>query len=316
MRHSGQGRRRAQLLRSGESSADKARITAIVVAFDSAHALPDCLGALAREGAPVIVVDNASSDSSAELAERLGARVIRNARNEGYGRANNSGARAAESDFLLIVNPDIALEPGAVAALLAAAERYPDAGLLAPRIVEADGRFFFQPRSLLSPYLKNPGGRLALPEGDACAPYLSGACFMIRRALFLRLGGFDENIFLFYEDDDLCRRIADAGHALVHVHAAVARHGRGRSSAPKPGRLFKSRWHQAWSRAYVARKYGLPSPAPAHFALNAFRTAGACLTFNRTIIERYGGSAAGAWAAMTGRTALAYEGLEGEGGQS
>ena len=206
MRHSGQGRRRAQLLRSGESSADKARITAIVVAFDSAHALPDCLGALARERAPVIVVDNASSDSSAELAERLGVRVIRNARNEGYGRANNSGARAAESDFLLIVNPDIALEPGAVAALLAAAERYPDAGLLAPRIVEADGRFFFQPRSLLSPYLKNPGGRLALPEGDACAPYLSGACFMIRRALFLRLGGFDENIFLFYEDDDLCRR--------------------------------------------------------------------------------------------------------------
>jgi len=217
-----------------------AGVTAIVVAFDSAHALPDCLGALSREGVPVIVVDNASLDSSADLAAALGARVIRSARNEGYGRANNRGARAADSDFLLIVNPDIVLDPGAVAALVAAAARYPDAGLLAPRIVEPDGRVFFQPRSLLSPYLPNPSGRLNLPGGDVCAPFLSGACFIIRRALFQQLGGFDPNIFLFYEDDDLCRRVADAGHALVHVHAAIARHGRGRSSAPKPGRVFRA----------------------------------------------------------------------------
>jgi N-acetylglucosaminyl-diphospho-decaprenol L-rhamnosyltransferase len=292
-----------------------AAVTAIVVAFDSAHALPDCLGALGREGVPAVVVDNASQDGSADVAERLGARVIRNPRNEGYGRANNRGAAVADGDFLLIVNPDIVLDPDAVAALLAAAARYPDAGLLAPRIVEPDGRVFFQPRSLLSPYLPNPGGRLSLPEGDVCAPFLSGACFLIRRALFLELGGFDPNIFLFYEDDDLCRRVADAGHALVHVQAAVARHGRGRSSAPKPGRIFRGRWHQAWSQAYVARKYGLPNPAPAHFGLNALRAAGSCLTLNRAMIERYGGSAAGAWAALRGRTALGREGLSEPGGE-
>ena len=155
-----------------------------------------------------------------------------------------------------------------------------------------------------------------MPEGDCLRAVSLGRLLHDPARAVPAARRLRQNIFLFYEDDDLCRRIADAGHALVHVHAAVARHGRGRSSAPKPGRLFKSRWHQAWSRAYVTRKYGLPNPAPAHFALNAFRTAGACLTFNRTIIERYGGSAAGAWAAMTGRTALAYEGLEGEGGQS
>jgi N-acetylglucosaminyl-diphospho-decaprenol L-rhamnosyltransferase len=292
-----------------------AGVTAIVVAFDSAHALPDCLGALGREGVPAVVVDNASQDGSADVAERLGARVIRNPRNEGYGRANNRGAAVADGDFLLIVNPDIVLDPDAVAALLAAAARYPDAGLLAPRIVEPDGRVFFQPRSLLSPYLPNPVGRLSLPEGDVCAPFLSGACFLIRRALFLELGGFDPNIFLFYEDDDLCRRVADAGHALVHVHGAVARHGRGRSSAPKPGRIFRGRWHQAWSRAYVARKYGLPNPAPAHLGLNALRVAGSCLTLNRAMIERYGGSAAGALAALRGRTALDHEGLSDRGGE-
>ncbi|WP_457092692.1 glycosyltransferase family 2 protein, partial [Microvirga sp. P5_D2] len=271
-------------------------VTAIVVTFDSAHALPECLGALRTDGVPVLVVDNASTDDTAALAEGQGARVIRNPSNEGYGRANNSGARAADTEFVLIVNPDCIVEAGAVAALIDAARRYPDAALFAPQIVEPSGRVFFQPRSLLSPYLHNPGGKLVLPEGEACAPFFSGACFLIRRDVFLKLGGFDENIFLFYEDDDLCRRIADAGSALVYVPQAVVRHGRGRSSEPKRGRIYTSRWHQAWSRAYVSRKYGLPNPAPGMFAVNAFKALGACLTFQRKLVERYGGSAAGAWA--------------------
>lgn len=284
-------------------------VTAIVVAFDSAHALPECLGALVADGVPALVVDNASTDETVALAEGQGARVIRNARNEGYGRANNIGARAASTEFLLVVNPDCTLERGAVAALVDAARRYPDAGLFAPRIIEPSGRVFFQPRSLLSPYLHNPQGRLVLPEGEACAPFFSGACFLIRRDLFLRLGGFDENIFLFYEDDDLCRRVADAGHALIYVPQAMVRHGRGRSSEPKRGRIFTSRWHQAWSRAYVSRKYGLPNPAPRMFAVNALKSLAAGLTFRRKLIERYGGSAAGAWAFLIGRQALRREGL-------
>ena len=142
--------------------------------------------------------------------------------------------------------------------------------------------------------------------------YCSGAFLMLKRALFRDLGGFDENIFLFYEDDDLCRRIADAGRALVHVHGAVALHGRGASSAPEPGRVRRSRWHQAWSRSYVSRKYGLPDPTGAMLAKNGVKALLAALAFRRSGIERYGGSVAGAWAARRGRSALAREGLEEE----
>ncbi|WP_230534550.1 glycosyltransferase family 2 protein [Microvirga roseola] len=284
-------------------------VTAIVVTFDSAHALPECLGALKAEGVSILVVDNASSDNTVAVAEGQGAQVVRNARNEGYGRANNIGARAAKTEFLLVVNPDCVVEQGAVAALVEAARRYPDAGMLAPKIVEPSGRVFFQPRSLLSPYLHNPQGKLVLPEGEACAPFVSGACFLIRRELFLDLGGFDQNIFLFYEDDDLCRRVADSRHALIYVPQAVVRHGRGQSSGEKRGRIFTTRWHQAWSRAYVSRKYGLPNPAPGMFAVNAMKTAAASLTFRRKLIERYGGSAAGAWAFLKGRKALEREGV-------
>lgn len=286
-----------------------AAITAIVVSYDSAEVLPACLDALAGESVPAIVVDNASGDDSRAIAAKRGARVIANARNEGYGRANNLGVAAADTPYVLIVNPDLEMKPGAAAALLEAAERYPDAGMLAPRIVEPSGRVFLQPRSLLSPGHLNRSGTMAVPGGDACLPFLSGACLLVRRELFLALGGFDPAIFLFYEDDDLCRRMRDAGHALVHVHGAEARHGRGKSSAPSPQRRFKARWHLAWSERYIARKYGLPQPKPVRTLENLGKALGYGLLLKREKMFAHAGSAAGARAWARGETALVHEGL-------
>ena len=72
-------------------------LAAIVVAHDSAEVLPECLAALARETIPALVVDNASRDASTAVAEAVGAHVVRNARNEGYGRAANRGAPATRA---------------------------------------------------------------------------------------------------------------------------------------------------------------------------------------------------------------------------
>ncbi|WP_092161972.1 glycosyltransferase [Bosea sp. CRIB-10] len=284
-------------------------VTAIVVSFDSAQVLPACLSALAGEGIEAIVVDNASGDASVEIAERHGAQVLRNARNEGYGRANNRGARAAATPFILIVNPDLEVQPGAVAALLAAAEAYPDAAAFAPRLVEPSGRVFLQPRSLLSPDHLNQAARITLPEGDACLPFLSGACLLLRREVFLGLGGFDPAIFLFYEDDDLCRRLREAGHALVHVEGAAARHGRGKSSAPSPQRRFTARWHLAWSEHHVARKWGLPVPGRVKTIENAAKAIGYGLILRQDKMYAHAGSVAGALAARAGRSALSRQGL-------
>lgn len=287
-----------------------AAITAIVVSHDSAEVLPACLDALAREGVPAIVVDNASADGSRDVAEARGAQVIANGRNEGYGRANNIGVAAAATPYVLIVNPDLEIGAGAAEALLAAAERYPDAGMLAPRVVEPSGRIFLQPRSLLSPPHLNRSGAMVVPEGDACLPFLSGACLLIRRELFLALGGFDPAIFLFYEDDDLCRRMRDAGHALIHVHGAEARHGRGRSTAPSPQRRFKARWHLAWSEGYISRKYRLSEPGPIRTLEHLGKAIGYGLLLNREKMSAHAGSVAGARAWRRGESALAHEGLE------
>src|SRR5689334_9657725 len=92
---------------SGESilEHEQPRVVAVVVAYDSARSLPACLAALDRQGVPIIVVDNASSDGTAAVARQAGARVIANDKNEGYGRGNNQGIRAAEgADWCMIVN--------------------------------------------------------------------------------------------------------------------------------------------------------------------------------------------------------------------
>jgi GT2 family glycosyltransferase len=284
-------------------------VIAIIVAYDSAVVLPACLAALARQGVKAIVVDNASGDASAAVAEKAGAQVIRNARNEGYGRAMNIGMRAAADKFCLLLNPDLVLEPGGVAALEDAARAYPQAGMLAPRLIEPDGRLFFQKRSLLAPYLKNELGAPCQPEGDCCAPFLSGACLLVDRDLALSLGGFDEKIFLFYEDDDLCRRVILAGRALVHVHAASATHLRGGSSARRPGSIFKARWHMAWSAGYVARKHDLEDASWRVMLVNGLKFCMAALARNRVRMERYGGSAAVAFAWLRRKSALGREGL-------
>jgi N-acetylglucosaminyl-diphospho-decaprenol L-rhamnosyltransferase len=285
-------------------------ITAILVTFNSANILSRGLQALASQGVQLIIVDNASDDESVQIARDFGAHVIENTRNQGYGRANNQGVRAALTPYVLIVNPDVEMDEGSVEALLECTQRYPEAGIIAPQIREPSGRIFFQPRSMLSSTLTNPQGVLHIPQGDACTPFVSGACMLMARERFLAMGGFDEQIFLFYEDDDLCRRMMDAGHAVIFCPEAKALHLRGKSTAPAKGRVYKSRWHQAWSRAYVAHKYGLASPVWRDVLINAPKALGACLILQPALIERYGGTLAGAYAALRKRSALQQEGLE------
>jgi GT2 family glycosyltransferase len=287
----------------------RSAVTAIVVSFESAGVLPACLQALERNGVGVVVVDNASLDDSAGISEATGAYVIRNQLNQGFGRANNQGVTAATTPWVLILNPDVVLSGDCVSELLKAAERYRDGAIFAPRLVEPDGRVFFQAQSLLSPpHLNRARKGAATPEGDVCAPFLSGACLMVRRELFLAHGGFDPDIFLFYEDDDLCRRLGQEG-GLIHVDAARAGHLRGGSSAPKKGRRFTTRWHMAWSHCHVAAKWGLPSPAIGGFLSNLFKTLGYRLLLKPDMVERHWGSAIGYLAFMRGRSALARQGI-------
>lgn len=233
------------------------RLSIVVVTHDSAAVVAGCLGAL-PVAADLVVVDNGSRDGTiaAALLARPDAAVVANAENLGFGRAVNQGVAVTRRDLVLVINPDCRLAPGAAAALVAAADRYADAALFAPQLVDSSCRI--QPSHDVALGRRRHYGRRGreVPEGDLCADFLSGAAFVVRRAAWDAVGGFDERFFLFYEDDDLCLRLRAAGHGLVLVDGATAMHLGGASAPRHAGRLFFRALHMARSRVLFERKYG------------------------------------------------------------
>jgi GT2 family glycosyltransferase len=229
------------------------RVSIVTVTHDSAGVLPGFLAAC-PPGCPVIVVDNASRDGGAALAEASGARVIRSAANLGFGAGSNRGLAQVGTEFALLANPDARLSATAVLALLRAAEAFPEAAILAPLIRDADGAPVrsWDAGQLRRRRLARRRAAEPWPEGPLCAEHVSGACMLLRPAEGLR---FDEGFFLYYEDDDLCAEARRRGRAVVLVPDAGVRHAGGASSAPSAAlSAFKAR-HMAWSRLRFLAKH-------------------------------------------------------------
>ena len=119
------------------------RVTIVTVTYNSADVLGDCLASIDLHGGDgrAIVVDNASTDSSAEVARAASfVTVIRAEENEGFSKANNRALRMIETEFALILNPDARLTSSAIPQLLAAADRHLAAAAFGPKTVFGDGR--------------------------------------------------------------------------------------------------------------------------------------------------------------------------------
>lgn len=233
------------------------RVTVVTVAHNSLAVLPGMLASL-PPGAFCVIVDNASTDQDAlaKLAEQHGAELIRNDDNRGFGTACNIGAARADTEFLLFLNPDARLEDGALEALVAAAETYPDAVAFNPAISEANGRPYFKRGSVLLPRSeKLPSG---WPEADRVVPVLTGAAFFVRHAAFEAVGGFDPAIFLYHEDDDLALRLRAQCGTLMFLRDARVMHDAGNSTVRSPQSAAFKAFHMGRSRVYATRKHHLP----------------------------------------------------------
>ena len=241
--------------RDDEARAALARVTIVTVAYDSARVLGGFLESCPAVAA-VIVVDNASRDASRSIAAEGGARVLQLPRNRGFGAGCNAGMAAAETEFVLLANPDSRLSAEAVHRLVAAADAFATAAILAPMIRDEDG-------SLVRSWDAAQARRRALPrrreaepwpEGPLCAEFASGACMLLRARAGLR---FDEALFLYYEDDDLCDAARTAGHAIVLVPDAVVTHAGGGSTTPSRALLRFKAHHMALSRLiHMAKRQG------------------------------------------------------------
>lgn len=238
-----------------------ARVTVVTVTHDSAGAIGGFLASL-PPGVPLVVVDNASGDGTADrvAAAAPHAAILRNAANRGFGAGCNAGIDRAGTEFVLLLNPDARLAAGAIEALVAAADAWPDAGILAPAIVGADGRRVRSTDAAQRRRRRLPRRRDGepWPEGPVCVEFASGAAMLLRPADALR---FDESLFLFYEDDAICAAALARGRPVIHVPDAVVAHAGGRSSAPSLRIRWRKAFHMALSRQVYRARHDSPDAA-------------------------------------------------------
>jgi GT2 family glycosyltransferase len=230
-------------------------ISVVVINWNGRDYLRACLEALARQrnaDFEVIVVDNGSSDGSVEMARsefaaRSGFRVsvIANSVNRGFCAANNQGFEAARGRFVALLNNDAEAEPDFLAALRGAFDAAPDIGMAAAKVlVHEDPRRIDKVGHLIYPDGQNRGrgtGEIDQGQYDRVEECLwpDGCAAMYRKAMLDRIGGFDEDLFLFGDDSELGLRARIAGWRCLYMPAAVVRHRRGGTmSAGSIRRIF------------------------------------------------------------------------------
>jgi len=232
-------------------------VTVVIVTFNSAAVVRNCLASVPA-GTPVVVVDNASGDDTPAVvrATAPGAHLIVNRHNEGFGRGAAIGLAEVSGTFGFLLNADTRLRPDTIERLHAAAARYPDAGMLAPASWTPDGELQAGRRTIFSPAAHGgPSRGPFVPAGDCCLDYVGGSSMFFRMEAYRAIGGFDDDVFLYYEDDDICHRMRLAGWSLVHVADAHLDHLAGRSTGGIPHLEWWKHWHMAWSRLHMLRKH-------------------------------------------------------------
>jgi GT2 family glycosyltransferase len=229
-------------------------VDVVIVNYRSYDELRRCLASL-EPARPhlrhVTVVDHESDlDAAARIADRFPwAYIVERSTNEGFATGVNLGVRLTDSPFLLLLNPDCVAEEAAVRGLLQFARTRPDAAVIGPRILDSDGSVQGSARRfpgittaiagrsswLTRRFPGNPLSRSNLPAlAGQTRPlevdWVSGACMLIRRTAFEQVAGMDEQFFLYWEDADFCRRLAQEGWRTLYFPAASVVHAGGRSS--------------------------------------------------------------------------------------
>lgn len=236
-------------------------LSVVIVNYNSAAVIKSCLGPLANFG-QIIVVDNASTDDSVERVRQVCANaiIILNSENFGYGTAVNQGISRVKTPYVLVINPDAILKAEAVESLISIAKTYKNTAIVAPLL--------YSPKRGLELELKGPGGQghhrtEFTPDGDFCTWFATGAVWLCNMAAWRDVGGFDENIFVYGEDLDLCRRMTDSGYTIIFCSKARGDHLVSQSTATNTKIRWRKEWNIVWSHLYLTKKYNGSSAAEA-----------------------------------------------------
>ena len=249
----------------------RTRLSLVIVSYNNRAEIEACLRSALRslgQADELILVDNASSDGTAELAESSfpGLCILRPGNNLGFGAGSNLGALHAQGEYLAFLNPDTTVEPGWLEALLSALQDDPQAGMAASKILLLD-----DPQRINTCGNEMHISGLTLCRGMGQPEHsfsnleqvsaVSGAAFMMRRELFETLGGFDENFFMYMEDTDLSLRARLAGYTCLYVPGSVVYHQYTLRFGPR--KTYYQERNRYWMLLKVLRKRTLLALLPA-----------------------------------------------------
>ncbi len=242
-------------------------LSVVIVNRNGGERLAECLASVEKERAggdwEVLVVDNASDDGSPDLAAKRfpAVKLVRNRENLGFAKANNRGLGLSRGEFVLFLNPDTVIFPGALDRLSDALCQDIGLGAVGPALLGGQNAFqvsfggkvnFF--RELIQKSVLNAWWRRRLPgyKSKRSAAWVSGACLMTSREVLEKTGGFDEKFFLYFEDIDLCYRIREQGFQVVFLPEARVFHAGGVSTSEAP---YFSRLEYRKSQLYFYEKH-------------------------------------------------------------
>jgi GT2 family glycosyltransferase len=263
-------------------------LSIVIVSYNARGDLERCLASLHTPPPAltfeIIVVDNASSDGSAEAARRWPqVRVIESPENRGFAAASNTGIRAGGAALVLLLNSDTIVPRGAIDELVRAIRSQPDIAVVGPRLVDRDGRPELSFGSMVSPLAELRQRRLMqglarrdrttlrkveeMTRIEQSPDWVSGACLLVCRADAEAVGLLDERYFMYLEDVDFCAAIRARGRRILFTPSVEIVHLRGRSAASAPAAT-----EAAYRRSQVAfYEKHLPRYAPFLRILQRFR---------------------------------------------
>ena len=207
-------------------------ITLLIVCYKSENLIKQNLDELKKF--PTIIIDNSNSKKTFDLIKDIpNINYIKTHKNIGYGRANNLGARYVKTPYIMILNPDILINKRSIDVLYDKYFQYKNAGILAPSLYDINNKR--RTNGSLSRLKKNNFKIKNLQsknmaEGDTCYDFVVGCSLFISKSFFDCIGGFDEDFFMYFEDNDLCDRVYKKKKSVIEIPDSQMIHMQGLSS--------------------------------------------------------------------------------------
>ncbi len=230
-------------------SITRQNLSVVIVSFKSEHVIENCINSIDSE-IEIVVIDNSSNDKFKDKIETKykNVKCILSKENLGMGGGNNLGIKNVNKDFALILNPDVTLEDNSMNEIIVASKEIDNFGIIAP--ISSKNEF--------PNYILKKGSRFD-PDKPFKVKSVDGYAMLLnlKKLKQLNFDFFDENFFLYLENEDLCKRLIENNENIYIVPKSKIHHLGGKAVDPKYKNEIEylRNWHWMWSKFYFNKKH-------------------------------------------------------------